>query len=316
MPTDPAYEFVPRHLKEEEPEVFELLSRFSEVIDEAVNFGSRVFKWCNASLDGKADKEVPLILLFRHVLELLDAVSILIKESAAEPCKLQLRSIFEALLSINYLLEGKQDERAYAFLVCHAYKKIKTYKKLDPKTQQGKQFRGVLKGSILDDLDFGGRYDLKKMVEEKNKLFKKEGYKEAYQELERLRNVGRKNPNWYEFYDGPRDLEQLAIHLNKREYYEIFYRYWSEYVHGSDIISGNLGKNDEGTYLLSIRQPFEAQSIVSLSLTMVLEIYRVMINHYVPLQITHYRIWYVEKMQKHYKELSNSRRIIKKADGE
>jgi len=314
MPTEPAYEFVPRHLKKEEPEVFELLAKFSEVLEEAVNFGSQVFKWCNESLEGNADKEVPLILLFRHVLELLDAVSILIKESSAEPCKLQLRSLFEALLSINYLLEEDRKERAYAFLVCHAFREIKTYKKFDPNTQQGKQFRGVLKGSILDDLDFGGRYDLEKMANRKKELFKKEGYKEAYKELDTLRENGRKNPNWYEFYDGPRDLEQLAIHLNKREYYEIFYRYWSNYVHATDIISGNLGKSDEGTYLMSIRQPFEAQSIVSLSLTMVLEVYRIMINHYVPLNMVYYQNWYLENMQTRYKELSAQRRIIKRKE--
>jgi len=67
MPTEPSYEFIPRHLKEEEPEVFELLAKFSEVIDEAVNFGSQVFKWCNESVEGNADREVPMILFFRHV---------------------------------------------------------------------------------------------------------------------------------------------------------------------------------------------------------------------------------------------------------
>lgn len=200
MPTEPAYEFVPRHLKVEEPEVFELLAEFSEVIEEAVNFGSQVFKWCNESLEGNADKEIPLILLFRHILELLDEVSILIKESSAEPCKLQLRSMFEALLGINYLLEENQDDRAYAFLVCHAYKDIKTYRKLDPNTLQGKQFKGILKDTILNDLDLSNRFDLQKMVEQKKELFEKEGYKEAYQELKKLRDRGRKNPNWYEFF--------------------------------------------------------------------------------------------------------------------
>lgn len=312
MPTEPAYEFVPKHLKEEEPEVFKLLAKFSEVIEETVNFGSLVFKWCNESLEGKADKEVPLILLFRHVLELLDAVSILIKESSAEPCKLQLRSMFEALLSINYLLEEDQEERAYAFLVNHAYKKIKTYKKLDPKTQQGKQFKGILKDTVLHDLDLSDLFDLSKMVDQQKELFRKDGFREAYQELERLRKEGRKNPNWYEFYSGPRDLEQLAIKLNKRDYYEYFYRHWSDYVHAADLITGNLGKTETGTYLTSIRQPFEAQSITSIAITMALEVYRNMINHYVPLQITHYRMWYVEDMQKYYKELSNRRRIIER----
>lgn len=312
MPTEPAYEFVRRQLKEEEPEVFELLAKFSEILEEAVNFGSVVFKWCNEAVEGNADKEVPLILLFRHVLELLDAVSILIKESAAEPCKLQLRSIFEVLLSINYLLDDKKKERAYAFLVCHAYKKIKTYRKLDPTTQHGKQFKGVLKDSVLHDLDLSDLFDLPKMAKQQEELFEKKGFRGAYEELERLRKNGRKNPNWFEFYGGPRDLEQIAIELNKRDYYEFFYRHWSDYVHATDIITGNLGKNEKGTYLTSIRQPFEAQTITSLAITMTLEVYRKMINHYVPLQITHYRMWYVENMQKYYKELSDRRRIIKR----
>mgnify|MGYP005853213195 CR=1 FL=1 len=312
MPTDPAYEFVPRHLKEKEPEVFKLLAKFSEIIEEAVNFGSLVFKWCNESLEGKANKEVPLILLFRHILELLDAVSILIKESSAEPCKLQLRSMFEALLSINYILDDKKDERAYAFLVCHAFKKIKTYRKLDPTTQHGRQFKGILKDSVLGDLDLSDLFDLPKMVEQQEELFEKEGFREAYKELERLRRNGRKNPNWFEFYDGPSDLEQIAIELNKRDYYEILYRHWSDYVHASDIITGNLGKTEKGTYLTSIRQPFEAQTITSIAITMALEAFRKMIKHYVPLQITHYKIWYMENMQKYYKKLSSQERIIRR----
>lgn len=312
MALKPAEEFVPKHLKKEEPDLYKILLRFSEGIDETVNFGSVVFRWCNETLKGKADKEIPLILLFRHVLELLDSVAILIKESSVEPCKLQLRSIFEALLSINYLVENDTEERAYAFLVCHSFKKIKTYKKLNPDTLEGKQFKGVLKESVLHDIDLSNLFDLSEMVEQQKGLFEKEGYKEAYEELEKLREIGRKNPNWYEFYNGPRDLEQLAIHLKKRGYYEFFYRNWSDYIHATDIITGNFGKGKEGTYLTSIRQPYEAQTITSLAITMGMEVYRMMIYHYVPLQITHYRIWYVENMQKFYKEISNHRRIIKR----
>jgi len=314
MPTEPSYEFVPRHLKEEEPEVFEVLEKFSKGIEETVNFGSLVFTWCNESLEGKADKEVPLILLFRHMLELLDSVSILIRESSVEPCKLQLRSMLETLLSINYLLEAEREKRAYAFLVWHIQKKIKTYKKFDPDTPEGKEFRGVLKGSLLHDLDIGDQFDISETVNNLQKAFKKKGYKEAYQELKRIKNKGRKNPKWYELCDGPGDLEQLAIKMKKRDYYEILYRQWSGYAHATDIITGKLEKTEKGTYLVSIRQPFEAQTVTSLSISMALEVYRKMINHYVPLEITHYRIWYVEKMRKFNKEISNRRRIISKMD--
>lgn len=316
MPINPEYEFVPRHLKEEEPELFELLDKFSQGIEETVNFGSRIFQWCNESLEGNADKEIPKLLMFRHILEQLDAVSILIRQSAAEPCKLQLRSMLEALLSIQYLLEENQKDRAYAYLVCHTEKKIKTYKKLDPSTLQGKQLKGVLKDSQFEGIEVTERFELKKMVSEQQQLYKREGFKEAYEELKRLRKQGRKNPNWYELFDGPRDLERLAAKFKKRDIYEFFYRNWSEYIHGRDIISGNLGEDSTGTYLMSIRQPFEAQFIASMAITMALESYRLMIKHYVPLQITHYRVWYVEKLREFYAEISKQQRIIKRSDNE
>ena len=312
MPTEPVDDFLKRDRDEDETELYQILEKFASGIEETVNYGTVIFKWCNESLKGENDKNVPVLLLFRHSLELCDSISILIRKSSIDPCKTHLRALFEAITSALYLLEENHERRAYAFLVCRTHKKIKQYKSLDPNTELGKQFKGKMKGTVLNDLQIPGQFDIEKIINSQENLLNKDGYKQANQEYRRLKKERKKTPKWFQFYGGPGSLEQMAIKLGKVAEYEIFYRNWSEYIHSTEVISDNLQLDEGQTYIAALRQPFNAQFVTSTTLTFAFKLYKKMIEHFVPNNITHYRIWRSENINSFYKEVTSRNRIIKR----
>ena len=119
--TEPVNEILPRELN---PDIAQILQKFSSLIDEFVNFGTHIFKWVIEESKG-TDEQMPLLMFFRDMLEKADSISILVRHSSIDPSKVLLRSIFELNLYIGYLLEKNSDDRAMSFLVCDAIRQKK-----------------------------------------------------------------------------------------------------------------------------------------------------------------------------------------------
>jgi hypothetical protein len=92
MPTKPNGDFIPRNI--DDPAIQEILNQYSSSLEELVNFASHVAKWCAERIHG-GEELAPLYLSFRHIFELIDAISVLVKYSCIDPCKILLRSVFE-----------------------------------------------------------------------------------------------------------------------------------------------------------------------------------------------------------------------------
>ncbi|MFW9827140.1 MAG: hypothetical protein ACFFEY_05900, partial [Candidatus Thorarchaeota archaeon] len=48
------------------------LELYSSKIEEVVNFGSHVLRWCSSAVSGGGDEQLPLLLLFRHIFDLIE----------------------------------------------------------------------------------------------------------------------------------------------------------------------------------------------------------------------------------------------------
>jgi hypothetical protein len=68
------------------------------LIEEIRNSGHALFARCGYRPEG-GDENVAILFLYYHLLEMLDGVGILIAESAPNPAELQVRAVFEALMS-------------------------------------------------------------------------------------------------------------------------------------------------------------------------------------------------------------------------
>jgi hypothetical protein len=62
--------------RKSEVEVVTFLAAIADSIDETVNFGTHIFQWFNEAVAGRADEVVPIAVSFKHLLDMLDAISV------------------------------------------------------------------------------------------------------------------------------------------------------------------------------------------------------------------------------------------------
>jgi hypothetical protein len=302
MLTHPVKEIIPREM--ENPEVAKTIAQFSSAIEETVNFGSHILKWSSDSATG-GDEIAPLILSLRHVLELLDAISILVKASCIYPCELLLRGVLESYFGLEYLFREDRERRAMAFMVCHVHHILETHESHDPTTQTGKKIHKALESDrAMPGVKIREIPELKVETAQLEAVLKKPRYIEAQAEYLRLRSKTKSTPKWYSFYGGPTSVEQLANGLGLSGMYQIFYRSWSGPVHGTDIIRGKILKDDKGgTAIVQIRSVRNAQLVTSLTLSLALKVYHLFFKHMIPERANEYAHWY-RGIQDFYLKLS------------
>ena len=141
MPTKPNEDFIPRNY--EDPEIQKILNQYSSALEEVVNFASHAAKWCSEKIHG-GEELAPVILSFRHIFELIDAISVLIKYSCIDPCKILLRSVLESVLTVKYILEKDTDIRGTDFMTCCWHHVINELRKEDPDEDMHKQLLHLL----------------------------------------------------------------------------------------------------------------------------------------------------------------------------
>jgi hypothetical protein len=277
-------------------EAQEILDKFGYYLDEFMNFGSHVIKWETDTARG-SDEDLPLELLLRHFLELLDSVSILARNASIDPCKLILRGMLEASFGIEYILEKNTHDRAMCFLLCHTHKKLKTYKKFDQTSSQGKKYQKDLnsdKSYKEIDLSKLPQTEIQKAIKNSESILRLPKYHNYEKEYQRSVKTGSKNPNWYSLFNGPRNIKDLADYLNRTGLYEILYRHWSGSIHATDIIDGNISSSKTGTVdFIQIRYLKDAQSVVSHTMNLALTVFQLIIDHRIPTKKSEYTTWYL-----------------------
>jgi hypothetical protein len=72
-------------------------------------------------------------------------------------------------------------------------------------------------------------------------------------------NPRKRDPDWYSFFGGPKNVRELAIHLQMAGFYELIYRMWSESVHAGMVMEA-LGVKNGKTAMRPVRHPELLQS--------------------------------------------------------
>ena len=289
MPTKPNLNFIPRDI--DDPEFQEILNQYSYVLEELVNFASLVAKWSTEKIHG-GEELAPVILSFRHIFELIDAISVLVKYSCIEPCKILLRAVFESVLTVKYILEKDTEKRGMAFMTCCWHQAINNLRKMNPDDSMYNQFLAKKRRDKHSrDAPLPKIPDIKERIEVLEDHLTSPKYIESEREFQRLKSIikrkrketPKKRLNWYSLYGGPASLEGLASYLELPLQYEVLYREWSGLAHGTDIIINNIEVVDKDRSLISqIRLPEDAYDVTYTALNYGLEILPQYIDMFVP----------------------------------
>ena len=236
MPTEPLLKLLDRDFARVAAK--ELIDLACPVLRELVNHGTNVFMRCQAETrDGQEDEHLPIFSLYLHVLEMTDGIEELLRASCVNPAVPLVRSSFEAVLAMEYILEGDYRRRAFAWMVGYAHTRLDSYERFDPSTRKGKGFaQAIANDKVLNQISFPPEVDPKRAADSMRQLLAKPQYQEAeanYQGCKKGKKGGA--PQWFSLFGGPSNLRDLAISLRRGAEYEILYRQWSAVAHGHDV---------------------------------------------------------------------------------
>lgn len=289
--TTPIKEILPREVPKN---IVPTLKLFSDQLDEFVNFGTHIMYWdVNPKTNG--EENIAPTMLFRHFLDLIDSVSILVEHGCGDTPKLLMRGALEVTLGIEYLFEKDTNDRAMAFLVVEILNEIKVLKKLNPKTNEGTQLHELLKKEgLLPNFTPNDKYNLNDEVLSKEKILQLPKFQKAFKEYEQLLANKEANPKWYRFYGGPKNVEALSLYLKQKTLYELLYRKWSGTVHGSDVYLGRLLNNSEGGVdIIQLRFIKDVQEVVRFAMTLSLKVFKAYIDNRIPEKEQDSAMWYM-----------------------
>jgi hypothetical protein len=109
----------------------------SPLLQELVNYGTNAYVRCGTSASGKENEDVAAIILYLQIVEMTDGIEALVSQSCPAPAIPLVRSSFEALLFLDYILELDYVRRSLSWLVGYVHNRLDSYALLDTSTIRG-----------------------------------------------------------------------------------------------------------------------------------------------------------------------------------
>ena len=145
MPTEPVLRIIPRELSQHNTEALEELAASCR---EVVNYASHIIeKAAHTQVEGV--QYLPILMLFRHGIELVDSISVMIEHSCIDSCFLLLRGMLETQLSIEWITRDRMAERAKAYMLVKAHQDLIRLERLYPNTDAGRRYHARLRDDPL-----------------------------------------------------------------------------------------------------------------------------------------------------------------------
>ncbi len=287
-----------------------ILDDLSGTVDETFNYGTQVLNWCAEKATDKPE-DLPLIMMLRHTLELVGAISILVRESCIVPADILLRSLFETLLQAEFLLEKDTAHRGLCFAVWQIHDELAWLEISDETTPTGKEFRRKIKRDRLAaKMAVPSLSDAADRIASLKATLDSTKYQQVETGYKATRKDKKRKPTWYSLSGGPPNIEQLAQRLGYEGCYSLLYRSWSGTTHGTDILKGKVIPTQEGgAGIVPLRIPEGVEQTVTFAIVFALHLYRLYIRHYVPSREDGFREWCKSTVRQSYLRAATTKQI-------
>ncbi|MGO9568258.1 MAG: DUF5677 domain-containing protein [Desulfomonilaceae bacterium] len=243
-----------------------VLDDAAPLLQELVDVGSATYALC-LEITQRTDLHKPALALYRHVLEMTDAIQVLIENSCVDPVIPLSRSALEAALSLEYLSQKDYEHRS---LVWRYHRLRKDLLQYDPE-EQDDDVR-----ELFSELGPQEKAELN-MLRERVESYQ---YKDIHS---RCKDLPPKD--WYKWVldgekNGPANLYDLAIRLNRLIIYKTMYRLYSRVAHG-----------DSYSYTEVLRHPEHIRDLTHRAAVLMKYSIGIMITMFMPSKIHVNSVW-------------------------
>ncbi len=273
-----------------------LIELASPLIRETLNHGSLVVVRCERAPDEPHAKDVGIapIVLYRSVLEMIDGVEVLLRQSCVLATLPLLRSAFEAGLGLSFLAARKDPRLNLAWLTTYTHQRLRAYQNLLPG------------GGTLDawEKQFGSTLvapgDVPKAIANLEQFLQLDHIRPIHEEILRRRAARRPTP-WYAVFNGPQDLRQLAERVGRPAEYSMLYGYWSRIAHGNEMASFVVAEPGQPMAWRSVRHPEAFVEAATLAVGTMLGATRSLLHYARPGEPI--RDWYLREIRNPFRQL-------------
>ena len=297
MPTKPLEKLLYRELSK--VSVKELIDIASPLLQELVNFSTNAFARCASSSKGKVDEDLAILMLYLHVIEMTDAIEVLVSQSCPTPAQTLLRSSFEATLYIEYILEKESEyvARSLAWLVGCVHNRLEAYRLFSPSAPPDRSVRRTLE-------------------EHKSEAMRALEVKDPAQDIENLENFlaqphiqpveklfqEHRRWKWYQILDSSLcHLRALTRYLRREVEYLVLYKQWSSVSHAHDLSRFLARSSDGDPGFKSLRDPSTMRVVTSYAASFMLGTTRLVLGKFRPGEDLSQ--WYTTKVRERYRAL-------------
>ena len=257
---------------------------------EAVNEATRAAKRCLDAATSSKDAHAAPFSLYRQSIQLADGIEVLLSKSCAEAAIPLLRSLFETVLGLKYILEDNDSYRArsLACLVGDTQRRLAFFKVVRD---------GKITGELASRL--GEKYVEERVVPEIEKLETAlhkphmEDVLKAYRE----RRERWRFPRWYSLdNEDLTTLGKLAAHLDCKDMYLLGYSRWSGVVHGNSVTEAFAPAGDGEASVKQLRHPEQLCHIAERTLDFLSDATLEMLGRFRPAEEVSMMNWYESKI--------------------
>ena len=290
MPTEPYKPILDRNLIKDLPQR-NPIAEVTATLREAVNYATNAFHRCEESRRGRKEESLPVLVCFLHMIQMTDAIEVLLSSGCGPPASVLLRSSFEAKLTVEHILKCDSKRRGYDWLVCYVLQEIKVLERFG-----SPEFCDALSSSGLGGIPTDEIDKLPAVIERLKSTLERPGYTEAYSEYRKLRTARKgSRVEWYALHDGPSTIRGLAKRLHQEVLYETLYHSTSKVTHGQDINHLLFPMKNGPSVFAHLRDPLKVLPVVGNALTFLLGTTFLMLREYRSGEAS-FRHWYQSEM--------------------
>lgn len=286
----------------------DLYRRLGDTVDMSLRKFLEVVKEAQAAFyrTGK-DIHVTALMLMLDFAEAIDGVTILISKGSARNCPQLLRTAFEIMMSLRYILDDadKYEQRSLAYEYFHLQDALRWVQRFDAQDDLCKRLKQELEGEEAADVfDTPAGVDIATEIDKWKRCVSSDRYAMVREEIERMTELKRSKrrgaapEKWFNLWNGPSHLRDLAARLKLLTLYEVFYRSWSKVTHGNAAIKRGLLPAGEGVVKHDpIRSPRGLQGRCTDACVLTQLLTWALIERVVPRLKEEYKVWWRGKME-------------------
>jgi len=268
------------------------------VVRQSVYAGTHILDHLLSNPPGNGSHLAPL-MLYRHALELGDAIGTLLRFGSSTTASILVRSLFETSLGLEFILEENtfHEDRASCYQAFYQIERYRNFTRYDPGTTEGAELHRILDADKKLNEAVFPRKDLSNERQAVENVLNSTRYKHYWDKYKAAKQK-QKPKQWYSLCSKAPELRSLARLIGREAEYILLYKMLSEIAHASDVLSGVLRHKPGGIVEVhSLRGPDEKiKETASLAANFLVWCHNLLLDTYLKGHDRHkwFVRWYIE----------------------